>query len=99
MHVGVAAPSEAVELMRAGKADAIALSRESLSGIVGKLPGARVLDGGFLNSVTAIAVPKDKPAALAYAATFLKDAKATGLVRRAFDDIGLKDAVVAPAGR
>jgi polar amino acid transport system substrate-binding protein len=88
----------AVELVRAGKGDAIALSRESLTGLLSKLPGSRILDGGFLNSVTAVAVPKNKPAALAYVTTFVEEAKASGAVRRAFDDIGLKTAVVAPAG-
>jgi len=54
----------AVEAMRAGQADAIALSRESLTGLAAKIPGARVLDGGFLNSTTAVAVPKGHPEAL-----------------------------------
>jgi polar amino acid transport system substrate-binding protein len=88
----------AVELVKEGKADAIALSRESLTGLLNKLPGSRILDGGFLNSVTAVAVPKNKPAALAYVGAFVEEAKASGSVRRAFDDIGLKTAVVAPAG-
>ena len=88
----------AVALVREGKADAIALSRESLTGLLDKLPGSRLLDGGFLNSVTAAAVPKNKPAALAYVSAFVEEAKASGSVRRAFDDIGLKTAVVAPAG-
>jgi polar amino acid transport system substrate-binding protein len=88
----------AVELVKTGKADAIALSRESLTGLLSKLPGSRILDGGFLNSVTAVAVPKNKRAALAYVGTFVEEAKASGSVRRAFDDIGLKTAVVAPAG-
>jgi len=30
--------------------------------------------------------------------TFIEEAKASGLVRRAFDDIGLKSSQVAPAG-
>jgi polar amino acid transport system substrate-binding protein len=88
----------AVELIKTGKADAIALSRESLTGLLNKLPGSRILDGGFLNSVTAVAVPKNKPAARAYISAFVEEAKASGSVRRAFDDIGLKTAVVAPAG-
>jgi polar amino acid transport system substrate-binding protein len=87
----------AVALVRAGKADAIALSRESLTGLLDKLPGSRLLDGGFLNSVTAVAVPKNKRAALAYVSAFVEEAKSSGSVRRAFDDIGLKTAVVAPA--
>ena len=57
-----------------------------------------MLDGGFLNSSTAVAVPKNKPAALAYVGAFIEDAKASGLARRAFDDIGLKMSQVAPAG-
>ena len=96
--ITVAGVDEAVELMRAGKADAIALSRESLTGLLPKLPGSRLLDGGFLNSVTAVAVPPGHKAALAYVSAFVEEVKTSGDVRRAFDDIGLKTAQVAPAG-
>jgi polar amino acid transport system substrate-binding protein len=44
-----------------------------------------------------VAVPKNRPAALAYVTDFIETAKATGVVRRAFDKAGFKDAVVAPA--
>ena len=88
----------AVELMMQGKADAIGLSRESLTGLAAKIPGSRVLDGGFLNSVTAVAVPLNKPAARAYVSEFVEEAKASGLVRRSFDAVGLTAAMVAPAG-
>lgn len=98
IHVTVKGVDEAVDLMRAGKAEAIALSRESLSGLAAKLPGSRVLDGGFLNSTTAVAVPKNRPAALAYVSAFIEEAKASGSLRRSFDDIGLKAATVAPPG-
>ncbi len=97
-HIAVAGPADAIEMVRAGTADAIALGRESLGGIAAKIPGSRILDGGILNSTTAIAVPKGKPAALAYVSAFIEEAKAAGLVRRAFDDIGLKTSQVAPAG-
>jgi polar amino acid transport system substrate-binding protein len=96
--VPVKGVDEAVELMRAGKADAIALSRESLTGLVQQMPGSRILDGGFLNSVTAVAVPKGKPAALAYASAVVEEAKASGSVRRSFDAVGLTTSMVAPAG-
>ena len=85
-------------MVLAGKADAIALGREALGGLASRIPGSRILDGGFLNSTTAIAVPKNKPAALAYVSAFIEEAKASGLVRRAFDDIGLKSSQVAPPG-
>jgi polar amino acid transport system substrate-binding protein len=88
----------AVALMRDGKADAIALSRESLLGLAKEIPGARVLDGAFLNSYTGIWVPNGKPAALAYVAEFIEAAKASGAVRRAFDAIGLTESQVAPPG-
>jgi polar amino acid transport system substrate-binding protein len=84
--------------MKAGKIDCIALSRESLTRLLPKIPGARILDGAFLNSTSAIAVPNGKPEALAYASQFIEEAKSAGLVREAFDDIGLKTSQVAPAG-
>jgi polar amino acid transport system substrate-binding protein len=97
-HITLKGVDEAVDLMKAGKADAIALGRESLTGLVDKIPGSRILDGGFLNSTTAVAVPKNKPAALAYVTAFIEDAKASGLVRHAFDEMGMKSSQVAPAG-
>ena len=97
-HVARAGVEDAVALFRSGEADAIALSRESLGLIAATLPGTRILDGGFLNSTTAVAVPKSKPAALAYVTEFVEEAKASALVRRSLDSAGLKDAVVAPPG-
>ncbi len=96
--VPVKGVDEAVEFVRDGKADAIGLSRESLTGLLAKLPGSRILDGGFLNSVTAVAVPKGRPAALAYVSAFVEDEKAAGNVRRSFDAVGLTTSMVAPAG-
>ena len=89
---------ELFELLASGKADAIVQSRETLTGLSAQLPGSRVLDGSFLNSFVAIAVPKNRPAALAYVTAFIEDAKASGSVRRALDNAGLKTSVVAPAG-
>jgi polar amino acid transport system substrate-binding protein len=97
-HLALAGVDAAVAAMRAGEADAIALSRESLTGLAAKIPGARVLDGGFLNSTTAVAVPKGHAAALAYVSGFIEEAKASGLVRHALDDMGLTSSQVAPAG-
>ena len=96
--VTVAGVDAAVAAMKAGEIDCIALSRESLSGLALKIPGSRVLDGGFLNSSTAVAVPKGRPEALAYVSQFIEEAKAAELVRKAFDDMGLKNSQVAPAG-
>jgi polar amino acid transport system substrate-binding protein len=62
------------------------------------MPGARVLDGGFLNSTTAVAVPKGRAKARAFVAEFIEQVKADGTVRRALDQLGLTKSVVAPAG-
>ncbi len=86
------------ELLKTGKADAIALSRESLLSLSAKLPGSRVLDGAYLNSYVAVAVPKGKAAAIAYASSFIDAAIASGSVRRALDNAGLKSSVVPAPG-
>jgi len=97
-HIDFAGVDAAVAAMRDGKIEAIALSRESLSGLVGKIPGSRILDDAFLNSSTAICVPKDRPAALTFVSDFIEEAKASGLVRKALDEMGLKSSQIAPAG-
>lgn len=97
-HTTFAGVDGALAAMKDGQLDAIALSRESLSGLVSKLPEARVLDGAFLNSSTSVCVPIGRPAALAYVSGFIEEAKASGLVRQALDEMGLKSSQVAPAG-
>jgi polar amino acid transport system substrate-binding protein len=97
-HIDFAGVDAAVAAMRDGKIEAIALSRESLSGIVSKIPGSRILGDAFLNSSTAVCVPKGKPAALAYVSEFIEEAKASGLVRKALDEINLTSSKIAPAG-
>ena len=97
-HIEFTSVDAAVAAMREGKIEAIALSRESLAGLVDKIPGSRILDDAFLNSSTAVCVPKGKPAALAYVSEFIEEAKASGLVRKALDEMGLKSSQVAPAG-
>src|SRR5690606_18132834 len=97
-HIEFAGVDAAVAALREGRIEAIALSRESLSGLVGKMPGARILDDAFLNSSTAVCVPKGRPAALEFVSAFIEEAKASGLVRRALDDMGLTASQVAPAG-
>ncbi|HET9715299.1 MAG TPA: transporter substrate-binding domain-containing protein [Pseudolabrys sp.] len=97
-HTAFEKADAAVAALRDGRLDAIAFSRESLTGLQGKVPGSRILDGGFMNSTTSIAVPKGKPAALAYVSQFIEEAKSSGLVRRAFDEMGLTSSQVAPAG-
>jgi polar amino acid transport system substrate-binding protein len=89
--------NEVVGLLRDGKVEAIAFGREALEGLLPTLPGARLLDGHFHATGAAVAVPKDKPAALAYVTAFIEEAKASGVVRKALDDAGIKGPVAPPA--
>jgi polar amino acid transport system substrate-binding protein len=84
------------EMARQGQGDAFALSHDSFAGLLPKLPGARVLPGNFQQTGIAVAVPKERPAALKIASELLESAKTSGLVRRALDAAGFKDASVAP---
>jgi len=86
---------EAVALLRDGKADAFALSRDSLPTYVKQIPGSRMVDGAFQQIGIAIAVAKGKPAALGAVTEFMDEAKRTGVVRRALDNAGF-EVPVAP---
>ena len=97
-HIEFKGVDLATQAMLDGKIEAIALSRESLGGVATKVPGSRVLDDAFLNSTTAVCVPKNRQAALAYVSEFIEEVKASGLVRTAFDEMGLKTSIIAPAG-
>ncbi len=85
-----------IEIARAGQGEAFALSHDSFVGLLPKLPGSRVLAGNFQQTGIGVAVPKRRAAALAIVSGLLADAKKSGLVRRALDAAGFKDAVVAP---
>jgi polar amino acid transport system substrate-binding protein len=88
---------EMTELARSGTGDAFALSHDSFAGLLPRLPGARVLAGRFQQTGIAVAVPKDRGAALKIVSGLIEDAKKSGLVRRALDAAGFRDAAVAPA--
>ena len=78
-------------LLKNGEVDAFALSRDQLNAMAKKLPGTRVLDETFKQTVTAVAVPPNHPLALAFATKFLTDATTNGTLRKAYDNNGLKD--------
>jgi polar amino acid transport system substrate-binding protein len=82
---------EIFNLLKDGKVDAFALSRDQLNAIAKKIPGSRVLDETFKQTVTAVAVPLNHPLSLDYASKFMKEAISSGLLRAAFDNNGLKD--------
>jgi polar amino acid transport system substrate-binding protein len=78
-------------LLKSGEVDAFALSRDQLNAMAKKLPGTHVLDETFKQTTTAVAVPLNHPQSLAFAAKFMTEAKSNGVLRKAFDNNGLKD--------
>jgi polar amino acid transport system substrate-binding protein len=82
---------EIFDLLRNGEIDAFALSRDQLNAMAAKIPGTRVLDETFKQTVTAVAVPPNHPLAQAFAARFLTEAISNGTLRKAYDNNGLKD--------
>ena len=60
-------------LLAKGEVDAFALSRGQLNAMAKKIPGTRVLDETFKQTVTAVAVPPNHPLALAFAAKFMTE--------------------------
>ncbi len=94
--VALPSVSDAVERMRAGQADAFALSRDTLRPVVPQVPGSRIVTGGFQQTQVAVAVPKGHAGTLAYVTDWLDEAKRTGLVRRIFDARGFSSDPVAP---
>jgi polar amino acid transport system substrate-binding protein len=85
----------AFNLIKDGTAQAYAQNRYMLIGLAEGLPGARVLDDRFSVAEMCIVLPKGRPAALAYVAAFVGNAKKSGVVSRAIDAAGLRGVAVA----
>jgi polar amino acid transport system substrate-binding protein len=82
---------EIFNLLKNGEIDAFALSRDQLNAMAKQIPGTRVLDETFKQTVTAVAVPPNYPQALAFVVKFMTDAIGNGTLRKAYDSNGLKD--------
>ena len=94
--VQIRSVGEAIAMLKAGEIDAFALSRGNLENYKAEIPGSRILDGRFHSSSVAVAVAKNKPAALARVTAFMREAKSSGTVRRALDRAGEQGTAVAP---
>ena len=75
-------PEEAFENLRKGRADVFASPRDVLEGFAPRLPGSRVLDEAYGVNRVGIAVRQGRADVLAIASDFVRDAKASGLVRQ-----------------
>ncbi len=86
----------AFDLLATGQVDALAGLTQALLGLMGKLPGSRIVEGRFMGVQQSIAVPKGHDTGLAYLRRVVEDAKASGLVARAIERTGAKGVSVAP---
>jgi polar amino acid transport system substrate-binding protein len=87
-----------LEMLKAGRADAIFSIKPSLFEASNQLPGSRVLDGRAGVDPHAMVMPRGRDAGMAYARRFIEDAKSQGLVKAAIERAGMRGAVVAPLG-
>jgi polar amino acid transport system substrate-binding protein len=78
------------------KLEALAGLRPRLLADVGKLPGARILDGKFTAVQQAVGTARPNAAAAAFLAEFVEQAKASGLVGRLIERHKVKGLSVAP---
>jgi polar amino acid transport system substrate-binding protein len=90
--------SAGFDVLRAGKAEVLAVPRPTALQFSGQLPGSRVLEDRFYAVFHGIAVAKGQAGRLAYLSQFIEEAKASGLVRQALERAGLRGAQVAPPG-
>jgi polar amino acid transport system substrate-binding protein len=85
-----------VDALMSGSADAIFSIKPSLFEISNQLPGSRVLDGRTGIDPHAMALPKGRDPAVAYARQFIEEARSNGLVKAAIERAGMRGAAVAP---
>jgi polar amino acid transport system substrate-binding protein len=82
-------PDTAFDLLRAGKADALAGIRPGLLNYAAKLPGSRVLADSYGANILALAVAKGRTQRLDYVSAFIVEARDFGDVQRAIEKAGL----------
>jgi polar amino acid transport system substrate-binding protein len=98
--VATEVPEAALDMLRAGSADALASARDLLVDYSAKLTGSRVLKDAYGGNLTGMAVPKNHAGRLGYINEFVEEAKASGLVQRAIERSGCSEVIqVAPSAK
>jgi len=91
-------PDPAFDLLRSGRADVMASTRNALLEFSNKLPGSRVLEDYYGANLNRVVVPKGRAEWLAYVNEFVEETKASGLIQKAIDSVGPRGITVAPPG-
>jgi polar amino acid transport system substrate-binding protein len=85
------------EAFRSGKADVYAASASIVQRAIVNLPGAKLVPGAFTSDRYMATLPKGKSsAAQSKIVEIVKEAKRTGVVRKAIEQLGLKGVRAAP---
>lgn len=89
---------QAKEWLLAGKVDAVGANRQRLTTLLAEMPGYRLLSDNLFGVTQTIAIPKDKPEALAALNRFIDDVRANGFLQDAITRSGAIGVDVAPTG-
>jgi polar amino acid transport system substrate-binding protein len=88
-------PQRAIEMLKAGEADAVSHVAPMLAAVQRALPGSRILAGSYFNVPIAIGVAKRRPPAVAeFARAFAEEVTRSGFVRDAIGRAGVTGLVV-----
>ncbi len=86
-----------IEALRSGKADVWGASASNVQQVADNLPGAKIVAGAFTSDRYMVALPKGKSsAAQSRLAEIVKEAKKTGVVRKAIEQLGMTGVRAAP---
>jgi polar amino acid transport system substrate-binding protein len=95
ISVAVETPKPAVELLKAGQADAFSHVVPMLVSAQVELPDSRILPGSYYNVPIAIGVAKERaPAVAEYCRQFAEEVKKSGFVQQAIERARVKGVVV-----
>ncbi len=92
-------PDLTFDLLRTGRADAMASVTFALDSYSTRLQGSRVLADRYGFNLVALAVSKGQAGRLAYFSEFIEEAKVSGLVQRAIERSGLRGIHAAPPAK
>ena len=86
-----------LEALRSGKADVWAASSSNVYGVADSLPGSKVIPGALTSEPYTVALPKGRSsAAQTKLVEIVNEAKRTGVVRKAIEQLGVRGIRAAP---
>jgi polar amino acid transport system substrate-binding protein len=95
--VGIPRGTSGIDALRTGKADVWATGAGNVQQLIDRLPGAKIVPGAFTSDRHMVTLPKGKSsAAQSKIAEIVKEAKKSGVVRKAIEQLGVKGVRAAP---